>query len=95
MHPPLDRPHPDCSNFIESLNKCHSENEYAKFWGACNDAKAAMDICFREEKERVRRENNAKARQMERTGNKVGGSYFSAASASAAAAALKKENKSV
>ena len=62
MHPPLDRPHPDCQALIVALNDCHDNNVYAKFWGACNDPKASMDRCFREEKERTRSANLAKAR---------------------------------
>lgn len=26
---------------------CHEENPYAKFFGACNDHKVALDWCFR------------------------------------------------
>ena len=65
MHPPLDRPHPDCQDFVEALNKCHKENEWKKFMGACNEPKALMDICFREEKERKRHANMLKAREFD------------------------------
>lgn len=33
-----------------------------KWFGACNEVKAAMDHCFKEEKEAKRRENMMKAR---------------------------------
>ena len=29
---------------------CHRDSPYAKFWGACNEQKWALDRCFREEK---------------------------------------------
>ena len=38
---------------------------YAKFFGACNDHKATLDKCFRNEKERMRRENMNKGRKEE------------------------------
>jgi hypothetical protein len=65
MHPPLDRPHPDCGLLIEALKACHTANPYAKFWGECNDAKALMDRCFREEKERSRSENLRVSREFD------------------------------
>ena len=58
MHPPLGRPHPDCQAVIDALVACHNNFPYAKFAGKCNDEKAAMDICFRAEKE-VKRSANA------------------------------------
>ena len=36
-----------------------------KWFGACNDAKAALDQCFRREKEIRRRENMRKAREFD------------------------------
>ena len=45
--------------------ECHESNPWAKFFGECNDAKAALDKCFREEKEDRRRENLEKAREFE------------------------------
>ena len=39
MHPPLHKPHPECGDVVKALELCHLENSYAKFWGACNDAK--------------------------------------------------------
>lgn len=52
MHPPLDRPHPDCQDVINDLRQCHATTSKLKFWG-CNDVKFALDKCLREEKERL------------------------------------------
>ncbi|CCI10540.1 unnamed protein product [Albugo candida] len=57
MHPPLDRPHPLCQKVIQNLKKCHADNPRRKFIGACNEAKRALDECFRKEKEEKRRQN--------------------------------------
>jgi COX assembly mitochondrial protein 2 len=62
MHPPLDRDHPQCQDVIMALHACHEEHSYSKFWGACNDAKAALDQCFRAEKQLKRRKNFLKAK---------------------------------
>jgi hypothetical protein len=32
---------------VQDLVRCHEEHNIAKFWGACNDYKQALDICFR------------------------------------------------
>jgi COX assembly mitochondrial protein 2 len=65
MHPPLHRPHPDCQQFVENLERCHDERSIAKFVGACNQAKTDLDNCFRQEKVRMRKQNfeNAKKSQ--------------------------------
>ncbi len=47
MHPPLFQPHPLCESEVKALVTCHEERSIAKFWGACNDAKHALDMCFR------------------------------------------------
>mmetsp|Transcript_4106 Transcript_4106/g.8241 ORF Transcript_4106/g.8241 Transcript_4106/m.8241 type:complete len:82 (-) Transcript_4106:49-294(-) len=65
MHPPLHRPHPDCESHVFDLENCHATQPYAKFFGVCNDYKMALDKCFREEKERMRRENMNKGRKEE------------------------------
>ena len=49
MHPPLDRPHPDCQEQIEALRHCHDTRSIFKIW-ACNDIKVQLDMCFRREK---------------------------------------------
>lgn len=64
MHPPLHRPHPKCEQLVQALIACHDEHPYAKFWGRCNEAKAAMDWCFKEEKEERRRANFVKAKRF-------------------------------
>ena len=65
MHPPLYRPHPKCAALVDALVECHDNNVYGKFWGACNDQKAAMDACFKAEKDEKRRENLRKARAFD------------------------------
>ena len=65
MHPPLYRPHPKCAALVDALVACHDNNVYGKFWGACNDQKAAMDACFKAEKDEKRRENLRKARAFD------------------------------
>ena len=54
MHPPLDRPHPDCQSEINDLHHCHATTSKMKFWG-CNEVKYALDRCLREEKVRLSR----------------------------------------
>lgn len=65
MHPPLDRPHPDCQEAIQNLKDCHEEHKFAKFFGKCNQFKADLDKCFRQEKEVKRAANLKKAREFE------------------------------
>jgi COX assembly mitochondrial protein 2 len=57
MHPPLDRPHPDCQDEIDALRHCHGTNSKVKFW-ACNEIKTKLDTCFRLEKQRILKEMN-------------------------------------
>lgn len=57
MHPPLDRPHPDCQEAIDELRNCQSTRSRFKVW-ACNDFKSRLDACFREEKNRILLEMN-------------------------------------
>ncbi|GBG29975.1 COX assembly mitochondrial protein 2 [Hondaea fermentalgiana] len=66
MHPPLDRPHPYCQDVIDALRKCHEDNPYMKFLGSCNEPKAALDQCFRAEKEVMRKANAERARESRR-----------------------------
>lgn len=51
MHPPLDRPHPDCGDEIEQLKTCHASG-LTKFFGGCNDLKTRLDKCLKQEKAR-------------------------------------------
>jgi COX assembly mitochondrial protein 2 len=62
MHPPLDRPHPDCQLEIEGLRTCHATESKLKFW-ACNEVKANLDRCFKLEKEDMLRRMNANLQQ--------------------------------
>lgn len=55
-------PPPPRAQLVELLVQCHDEKPYAKFWGACNDPKVAMDDCFRAEKEEKRRANFEKTK---------------------------------
>lgn len=32
---------------IDALLSCHRQHPLAKFWGACNEEKWALDKCFR------------------------------------------------
>jgi len=57
MHPPLDRPHPDCQEEIKALNNCHDDT-WKKYTGGCNDIKVALDKCFKQEKKRLLDELN-------------------------------------
>jgi COX assembly protein 2 len=52
MHPPLDRPHPDCQEQIDALRTCHATTSKFKFWG-CNELKFSLDRCFKDEKARL------------------------------------------
>lgn len=52
MHPPLDRPHPDCQEAIVELRKCQKTRSAFKVW-ACNELKHRLDDCFKEEKQRI------------------------------------------
>lgn len=58
MHPPLDRPHPHCEQVVKDLKACHKDT-WKKFTGGCNDAKLALDRCFKEEKKELLAKLNA------------------------------------
>jgi COX assembly protein 2 len=49
MHPPLDRPHPDCQQAVEDLRDCHETRSIFNI-SACNQLKYQLDACFKEEK---------------------------------------------
>jgi COX assembly protein 2 len=55
MHPPLDRPHPDCNEIISELRLCHSDWK-KKFTGGCNEIKISLDRCLKAEKKRLLQE---------------------------------------
>ncbi len=80
-----------CSHLAEALVKCHEDFPIKKFFGECNEAKAMMDACFREEKIVKRDENLARARAQDArweamTSNRA---VEDAASAAASAAVAK------
>mmetsp|Transcript_813 Transcript_813/g.982 ORF Transcript_813/g.982 Transcript_813/m.982 type:complete len:117 (-) Transcript_813:165-515(-) len=52
MHPPLDRPHPDCHDAIDQLRDCQGSRSFFNIT-ACNGYKAAMDNCFKMEKAKL------------------------------------------
>ena len=58
MHPPLDRPHPECRDLINELKTCHARRTLATFWTGCNEVKFALDKCLKREKELMLREMN-------------------------------------
>jgi COX assembly protein 2 len=67
MHPPLDRPHPECQQQINDLQTCHATTSKLKFWG-CNEVKFALDRCLKEEKQnllKVLNKDIEQKRQME------------------------------
>lgn len=57
MHPPLDRPHPDCEGVVQALKACHAD-AWKKFTGGCNETKFELDRCFKVEKRRLLNEMN-------------------------------------
>jgi COX assembly protein 2 len=65
MHPPLFRPHPLCSKFVDRLVACHEEQKLGKWFGACNTLKAELDQCFLKEKEAKRDLNLLKSREFD------------------------------
>lgn len=65
MHPPLERPHPECGEAIAALHQCHNEYKVGKWFGACNSVKAALDTCLRHEKDTKRDANLIKARDFD------------------------------
>ena len=53
MHPNL-APHlhgQECREIIAQLYKCHADNPYRKFFGACNEFKRALNRCLQKEYE--------------------------------------------
>jgi hypothetical protein len=36
--------------YILALKQCHAGHPVAKFWGVCNDAAKALNVCLQEEK---------------------------------------------
>jgi COX assembly mitochondrial protein 2 len=63
MHPPLFKPHPKCEDVVKALVACHEDHSIRKFFGHCNQYKAALDKCFNEEKDERRHANMMVARE--------------------------------
>lgn len=49
---------------MEALVACHAEHPISKWWGACNDPKAALSVCLMQEKKQMRAERQEKARRQ-------------------------------
>ena len=47
---------------IAALEECHAQGYMHKVTGGCNDAKAAVDKCLREQRANTQAENRAAAR---------------------------------
>lgn len=64
MHPPLAlHSNPVCADLIIAFKECHEESGYwGRMTGACNEAKHALDRCFKEQKKVVRKGHLEKAR---------------------------------
>ena len=71
MHPPLGRPHPECQKVVKLLISCHEDNPFTKYFGACNDHKAALDWCFKKEKHNKRSQNFAKSKAFDKKWEKI------------------------
>lgn len=41
---------PLLSQQILALKACHRDNPFAKYWGVCNEAAKALNLCFKGEK---------------------------------------------
>jgi hypothetical protein len=48
---------------MEALVACHAEHPISKWWGACNDPKAALSVCLMQEKKEMRAARQEKARR--------------------------------
>ena len=46
---------------MEALVACHAEHPISKWWGACNDPKAALSVCLMKEKKEMRAGRQEKA----------------------------------
>ncbi|CAK9782568.1 UPF0287-domain-containing protein [Cutaneotrichosporon oleaginosum] len=70
MHAPLGVPERQiaCADLIQALEECHARGTIAKFFGACNDQKLALNMCLR--KERVDRTTRNREASKERNRKK-------------------------
>ena len=64
MHPQLSvHNNPLCEEQIEALKACHAAHTYwGKVFGACNEQKALLDLCFRAQKKVTRKVHLEQAR---------------------------------
>uniref|UniRef100_A0A1B0FPD7 COX assembly mitochondrial protein n=1 Tax=Glossina morsitans morsitans TaxID=37546 RepID=A0A1B0FPD7_GLOMM len=53
----------DCNQLIDELKKCHEENKFAKFIGACNGFNSSVAKCLKQEHKARSAANRAKARK--------------------------------
>lgn len=51
----------ECNVFITALKECHTQHQFRKFVGYCNDANAAMLKCLKAERETRRKANSDKS----------------------------------
>lgn len=52
-----------CEDIIAALEECHSKGFMHKASGGCNDLKASVDKCLRQERSKMQAENRAAARE--------------------------------
>ncbi|XP_017768859.1 PREDICTED: COX assembly mitochondrial protein 2 homolog [Nicrophorus vespilloides] len=55
-----------CNELINLLNKCHADNPFIKFFGACNSVDYQMIRCLKEERLARRKRNSDKAKETQR-----------------------------
>lgn len=63
MHPQIVVGDHACDQFMVALIRCHEASWINRFIGACNDEKASLDRCLREDKKRKVKASVAKARE--------------------------------